>query len=158
TRLSPGLDPVRGDPSQLDQVILNLVMNARDAMPHGGRLTLETASVGTSPDRTVVLTVTDTGIGMDVDTQARIFEPFYTTQGPGKGTGLGLATVYGIVQQSGGRITVESEPGPRRHLPRLLPRRRGAVPCPDRRRPRGRRPLGGRADLGLAAPALAPRA
>jgi signal transduction histidine kinase len=111
TRLSPGLGAVRVDPSQLEQVILNLVMNARDAMPHGGRLMLETATVGADRERAIMLAVGDTGVGMDVATQARIFEPFFTTKGPGKGTGLGLATVYGIVQQSGGRITVESEPG-----------------------------------------------
>lgn len=120
--LAPDLDILAADPSQIQQILLNLAVNARDAMPSGGTLTIQTSNrevgrddapaiPGIPPGRYVVLSVQDTGCGMTAEIQSHIFEPFFTTKEPGNGTGLGLSTIYGIVKQSGGHIEVKSEPG-----------------------------------------------
>ena len=120
--LADNLSAINADPTQVDQVLMNLAVNARDAMPEGGKLVIETENViidedygrvhlGAEPGLYVLLSVSDTGQGMDKETLQHIFEPFYTTKGPGAGTGLGLAMVYGIVKQHGGHIVCNSEPG-----------------------------------------------
>ena len=118
TRLDPVAGRVAINQGQLGQVVMNLVVNARDAMPEGGRLVVETAAAGAE----VVLSVSDTGVGMDEETRARLFEPYFTTKEPGKGMGLGLATVYDVVMQSGGRIEVASAPGRGSTFTIFLPR------------------------------------
>ncbi len=138
TALEPELGLVKVDPGQIEQVIMNLAVNARDAMPKGGRLTIETANIAfdrNHPDRQamqhggphVLLTVSDTGSGMDAETKARVFEPFFTTKELGKGTGLGLAMAYGIVKQSGGDIRVYTELGRGTTFKIYLPRLENAV-------------------------------
>jgi CheY-like chemotaxis protein len=131
-------DAVQADPSRLEQVIMNLVVNARDAMPDGGKLTIETGTVnigdgfsakqlGLEPGRYVTISIVDTGVGMSEETQNHLFEPFFTTKGIGRGTGLGLATAYGIVLQTGGAIRIFSEVGKGTTARIYLPLSGGAV-------------------------------
>jgi two-component system, cell cycle sensor histidine kinase and response regulator CckA len=140
TTLDPLVGQIMADPGQIDQVIVNLALNARDAMPEGGKLEITTSNVdvdenivaahpGAVPGRYVLMTVADTGIGMDEKTLQSVFEPFFTTKEPGKGTGLGLSTVYGIVRQSGGWINVQSEVGQGTSFRIYLPRK-DACPLP----------------------------
>jgi signal transduction histidine kinase len=126
-QLAPALADVTVDPSQMEQILMNLTVNARDAMPDGGRVTIETRNEGDQ----VALVVSDTGVGMDAETVAHVFEPFFTTKEPGKGTGLGLSTVYGIVEQSGGHITVDSEPRRGTTFTILLPAAEAVQQGPD---------------------------
>ncbi len=141
-RLHPSLKPVKADPSQVEQVLINLAVNARDAMPHGGKLAMETSNLELGveeardlelpPGPYVMLKVSDTGTGMDPATLAHVFEPFFTTKAMGKGTGLGLSTVYGIVKQSGGGIQATSELGRGTEFRLYLPATTGDVRHPDR--------------------------
>ena len=152
-RIDPEAGLVRADPGQMQQLLTNLCLNARDAMPRGGTLTIETAAVylddnspaepaSLSPGRYATLAVRDTGCGMDAETRTRLFEPFFTTKGTGQGTGLGLATVYGIVQQHNGRIVVHSVPDQgttfRVYLPRLARRDQASATLPEEPGPRHR--------------------
>ncbi|MFO0810967.1 MAG: ATP-binding protein [Gemmataceae bacterium] len=132
TILTAGPTPVRVDPGQIEQVLVNLVINARDAMPRGGKLSIATTRVETDESShrgEAVLTVTDTGCGMSAETLSHVFEPFFTTKEKGKGTGLGLATAYGVVHQSGGRIEVESTLGHGTTFRIILPMVAEAVPA-----------------------------
>jgi CheY-like chemotaxis protein len=133
TFLAPRLWPVRADPSGIENAVLNLAINARDAMPSGGKLVIETnnvvlderdiaSEIGVAPGNYVRLSVSDTGSGMGPEVLARIFDPFFTTKEPGKGTGLGLSVIYGFVKQSGGRVTVYSELGKGTTVNVYLPR------------------------------------
>jgi len=141
TLLAPDLDKVTADELQIEQVIMNLVLNSRDAMPAGGQLTIRTANVSLDESRVsdhprlvsgpyAMVAVTDTGDGMDVETKAHMFEPFYTTKELGKGAGMGLASAYGIIQQSGGFIEVASELGHGSTFTFYLPSAAAAVPTP----------------------------
>jgi PAS domain S-box-containing protein len=142
TKYEAALGRVKVDPGQIEQVIMNLAVNARDAMPEGGELLIETSNVevdedyarshpNISPGKYVMVAVSDTGCGMDKETQAHVFEPFFTTKERGKGTGLGLATVYGIIKQSGGFIWVYSEPGHGSKFKIYFPSVEEAVPTAD---------------------------
>ena len=141
---SPHLGRVKADPAQIEQIIVNLASNSRDAMPGGGKLVIETANVdleegstaknlGIRPGKYVMLAVSDTGIGMDPETRSRLFEPFFTTKAPGKGSGLGLATVYGSIKQADGQVTVYSQPNCGTIFEVYLPRVKEAITEPVRK-------------------------
>jgi nitrogen-specific signal transduction histidine kinase len=137
TRLADGLWRAYADPNELENALLNLAVNARDAMPDGGRLSIETANADLDeaqaaslperidPGQYVVISVSDTGVGMDIETKRRAFDPFFTTKEVGKGTGLGLSQVYGFARQSGGHVKIDSEPGEGTRIEIYLPRRLG---------------------------------
>ncbi len=141
---TPGIGRVRVDPAQLEQVVVNLATNARDAMPEGGKLVIETANVdledpaskniGVKPGSYVMLAVSDTGVGMTSETRSRLFEPLFTTKAPGKGSGLGLATVYGAIKQAEGQVTVYSQPGCGTIFEIYLPRAVDVVEEPVKKR------------------------
>ena len=144
TNRAPDLGRIKADPGQIEQILLNLVVNARDAMPSGGRLAITTWNESVSPEQAqrhgeaapgtyAVVSVRDTGAGMSKEVQRRIFEPFFTTKEQGRGTGLGLSTVYGIVQQSGGFVSVESAPGEGADFRVYLPAVDEGVPQTDQR-------------------------
>ena len=137
--LNAGEAAIRVDPGQFDQILMNLVVNARDAMPGGGTLTIETKELGTdetsrtvSPRSWVVISVKDTGVGMDEATQAHLFEPYFTTKETGKGSGLGLSTIHGIIVQSGGHIQVKSAPAAGTTFRVFLPKIEGSASLPER--------------------------
>jgi two-component system, cell cycle sensor histidine kinase and response regulator CckA len=142
--LLPGstLGRIQADPAQIEQVIVNLATNSRDAMPQGGKLVIETANVdleeasskslGVKPGSYVMIAISDTGLGMDAETRSRLFEPFFTTKDPAKGSGLGLATVYGIIKQCEGQVTVYSQPGCGTIFEIYLPQAHDIVPQPAR--------------------------
>jgi CheY-like chemotaxis protein len=129
TRLDPELGNIVVDPGQLEQVLLNLILNARDAMRAGGQVSLTTTNAELNGEAYVAIRVSDTGVGMEEEIQPRIFEPFFTTKHTGAGRGLGLSTVYGIVEQSGGRISVESVPGQGATFTIYFPRHWGMEPA-----------------------------
>ncbi len=145
THLQPGLGHVRGDAGQVEQVLMNLAVNARDAMPSGGRLSIETRDVVSATGSLFVeLEVSDTGHGMDAETRSHVFEPFFTTKPPGRGTGLGLATVYGLVTGWGGDVTVESDAGRGTTFRILLPHVAPSIrPPPLEARPTASAAVGG---------------